>query len=79
MPLYLVFLGSQSQHLKPNMKKSPASTRIRLKLLTQLCRVTGAGFMIPACIQVVFDSLYGTNTNARLKTLALQFAANIVR
>lgn len=61
------------------MKKSPASTRIRLKLLTYLCRVTKAGFMIPACIQVVFDSLYGTNTNARLKTLAIQFAANIVR
>lgn len=61
------------------MKKLPASTRIRLKVLTYLCRVSGAGFMVPACIQVMFDSLYGTNTNTRLKTLALQFAGNIVR
>lgn len=79
MPMYLLFLGSQSQNLKPGMKKSPASTRIRLKLLTYLGKVTGAGFIVPACIQIVFDSLYGSNTNARLKTLALQFAANIVR
>lgn len=79
MPLYLLFLGSQSQNTKPNMKKSPASTRIRLKLLTHLCRVTGGGFVIPPAIQVIFDSLYGTNTNTRLKTLALNFAANLVR
>lgn len=79
LPMYLLFLGSQNQNLKPDMKKSPVSTRIRLKLLTYLCRATGAGIIIPACIQVVFDSLYGANTNTKLKTLALQFAANIVR
>ncbi|XP_018321144.1 proteasome adapter and scaffold protein ECM29 [Agrilus planipennis] len=79
MPLYLLFLGSQSQNVKPNMKKSPATTRIRLKLLTYLGRVTGTGFVLPASIQVIFDSLYGTNTNAKLKTLALNFATNLVR
>lgn len=79
MPLYLLFLGSQSQNVKTNMKKLPASTRIRLKLLTYLCRVTGNGFIIPPAIQIIFDSLYGTNTNTRLKTLALNFASNLVR
>lgn len=44
-----------------------------------MCKLTGAGFMIPACVQVVFDSLYGTNTNTRLKTLALNFTSNIIQ
>ncbi|KAK9746868.1 Proteasome stabiliser [Popillia japonica] len=79
MPLFLMFLGTQTQNVKPNLKKSPANTRIRLKLLTYLCRVTGNGFVIPPSIQVVFDSLYGTNTNSRLKTLALNFTGNLVR
>ncbi|KAB0794456.1 hypothetical protein PPYR_11295 [Photinus pyralis] len=79
MPLYLLYLGSQSQNIKPNMKKSPVSTRIRLKLLTHMCRIWGAGFALPASIQVIFDSLYGTNTNSKLKTIALNFAMNLVQ
>ncbi|XP_065156025.1 proteasome adapter and scaffold protein ECM29-like [Atheta coriaria] len=79
MGLYMLFLGSQTQNVKPNMKKLPASTRIRLKLLTYLCRVTGGGFVLPPAIQVIFDSLYGTNTNTRLKTLALNFTINMVQ
>lgn len=79
LPLYNLFLGSQGKNLKPEQKKSPASTRIRLKLLTYLCRITGAGFAFPQCIQIIFDSLYGTHTNTRLKTLALNFTTNIIR
>ncbi|KAK5644780.1 hypothetical protein RI129_006080 [Pyrocoelia pectoralis] len=79
MPLYLLYLGSQSQNIKPNMKKLPVSTRIRLKLLTHMCRITGAGFALPASIQVIFDSLYGANTNSKLKTIALNFAMNLVQ
>lgn len=79
MPLYLLFLGSQSQSIKPNMKKLPANSRIRLKLLTYLCRITGAGFVLPASIQIIFDSLYGLNTNSKLKTLVLNFTTNLVR
>ncbi|XP_032663557.1 proteasome adapter and scaffold protein ECM29 [Odontomachus brunneus] len=82
-PLYTLFLGTDAlatqKEVKPEMKRLPASTRIRLKLLQYLCRVTKAGFIIPPCIQVVFDSLYGKNTNAKLKSLALQFTSNIVQ
>ncbi|XP_012233833.1 proteasome adapter and scaffold protein ECM29 [Linepithema humile] len=82
-PLYTLFLGTDAlatqKEIKPEMKRHPASTRIRLKLLQYLCRVTKAGFIIPPCIQVVFDSLYGKNTNAKLKSLALQFTSNIVQ
>lgn len=107
-PLYTLFLGTDAlatqKEVKPEMKRFPASTRIRLKLLQYLCRVTKAGFIIPPCIQVykiqlkryansyimlynkiviffqvIFDSLYGKNTNAKLKSLALQFTSNIVQ
>lgn len=82
-PLYTLFLGTDAlatqKEVKPEMKRVPASTRIRLKLLQYLCRVTKAGFIIPPCIQVIFDSLYGKNTNAKLKSLALQFTSNIVQ
>ncbi|KAL0121628.1 hypothetical protein PUN28_006856 [Cardiocondyla obscurior] len=82
-PLYTLFLGTDAlatqKEVKPEMKRLPASTRIRLKLLQYLCKVTKAGFIIPPCIQVIFDSLYGKNTNAKLKSLALQFTSNIVQ
>ncbi|CAD6237411.1 GSCOCG00002299001-RA-CDS [Cotesia congregata] len=37
------------------------------------------GFIIPPSIQVVFDSLYGNNTNKKLKSLALDFTLNMVQ
>ncbi|XP_066591555.1 proteasome adapter and scaffold protein ECM29 [Prorops nasuta] len=78
--LYTLFLGSEAtqKDARPETKRQPASTRIRLKLLHYLCHVTGTGFIIPLCIQVVFDSLYGTITNLKLKSLALKFTSNIV-
>ena len=57
-PLYSLFLGTDTlgiqKEIKPEMKRLPAGTRIRLKLLHYLCRVTKAGFIIPPCIQVYF-------------------------
>ncbi|XP_012151377.1 proteasome adapter and scaffold protein ECM29 isoform X2 [Megachile rotundata] len=82
-PLYTLFLGTNAlaaqKEVKSEMKRLPASTRIRLKLLHYLCRVTKTGFIIPPCIQVVFDSLYGKNTNTKLKSMALTFTSNIVQ
>lgn len=79
MPLYRLFFGSIKKDAKPDLVKTPASTRIRLKLLTYLCRVTDKGFVMPASIQVFFESFFGTNTNVRLKTLALNFTSSLVR
>ncbi|KAJ8977536.1 hypothetical protein NQ317_010056 [Molorchus minor] len=79
LPLFSLFLGSQGKTIKPEHKKSSANTRIRLKLLAHLCKITGSGFAFPHCIQVIFDSLYGSHTNTRLKILALNFTANIIR
>ncbi|KAK0081163.1 hypothetical protein PV325_012689 [Microctonus aethiopoides] len=83
LPLYTLFLGTGAlgtqKDVKPEMKRLAANTRIRLKLLQYLCRVTKAGFVIPPSIQVIFDSLYGNNTNKKLKSLALEFTLNMVQ
>lgn len=73
-----MFLGSQ-EVVKDNEKKTPAGIRLRLKLLQYLCRAKDSGLVFPLCIQVVFDSLYGVNTNTKLKGLALNFTNNIIR
>ncbi|PNF26280.1 hypothetical protein B7P43_G02686 [Cryptotermes secundus] len=84
-PLYSLFLGTQLvtaksrlNTIKVDKRCSPASTRIRLKILPYLCRSRGSALVFPACIQVFFDSLYGTNTSPRLKNMALQFSMLII-
>ncbi|XP_059487966.1 proteasome adapter and scaffold protein ECM29 [Neocloeon triangulifer] len=78
-PLFLVFLGNMAaKQIKQELKRCPANTRIRLKLLPLLCRSRGPALQFPACIQVVFDCLYGQNTNPRLKCMALQFTTIII-
>lgn len=67
-PMYVVFLGTQHSNntaKKPEMKKSPASTRIRLKLLHYLNRVTSEGFIIPPTIQVSL----GSSTSRFIKSI----------
>jgi hypothetical protein len=58
-PLYSLFLGTQLLNTKPRLntikpehRRSPASTRIRLKILPYLCRSRGPALVFPACIQV---------------------------
>lgn len=80
--IYGLFLGTMSSDIKQEMKKRPANTRIRLKLLQYLCRIIGDGFLIPPSMHVIFDALFSTdnaNTNNKLKTLALQFCGNIIK
>ena len=65
---------------KPEDKRQPANTRIRLKLMPQLLRSREATGQFPACIQVTFDLLFGTtgNSNAKLKSMAIEFIHAIV-
>ena len=67
-------------HIKPENKRSPSNTRLRLKLMPYLVRSKEASLCFPASIQVIFDLLFGTggNTNAKLKTLAVQFIHSVV-
>ncbi|XP_078741520.1 proteasome adapter and scaffold protein ECM29-like, partial [Lampetra fluviatilis] len=81
--LYRVYLGDvplktkDGSTMKPDQKREAASTRIKLKITPHLLRSRQAAETFPACIQVVFDGLFGASTNAKLKGLTLQFVHHI--
>ncbi|KAK4005791.1 hypothetical protein OUZ56_010915 [Daphnia magna] len=73
--LYQLFLGTRNskENIKPEFRRVPACTRLRLKLFTYLIRSREASTQFPACIQLTFEGLFGENSNAKLKVMALQF------
>uniref|UniRef100_A0A182JSK2 Proteasome-associated protein ECM29 homolog n=1 Tax=Anopheles christyi TaxID=43041 RepID=A0A182JSK2_9DIPT len=75
-PLYTLFSGNSSK--LPNRKTSGVSARVRQKLLQHLLKCRGKGIIIANGIQVIFESLFGDNTNQKCKVLALQFAYNLI-
>lgn len=84
-PLFSLYLGTpaskpnQPSTVKPDMKRAPSGTRLRLKLLPCLVRAKGQAVNFPLCIQVFFDSLFSQNTNTRLRGMALNFCLTIIR
>ena len=89
--LYNLFLGTlvvkdksgktNSPQNKPENRRSPANTRIRLKLMPYLLKSRQAAIQFPQSIQVTFDLLFGTsgNSNAKLRTMAIQFVHHMVQ
>nr|XP_015201351.1 PREDICTED: proteasome-associated protein ECM29 homolog isoform X1 [Lepisosteus oculatus] len=81
--MYKVYLGDiplktkEGVALKPEMKREPVSTRVKLKILPHLLRSQLAAETFPANIQVVYDGLFGANTNNKLRSLSLQFVHHI--
>ncbi|NXE57993.1 ECM29 protein, partial [Casuarius casuarius] len=67
----------QGTVLKPELKREPVSTRVKLKIVPHLLRSRQAAETFPANIQVVYDGLFGANTNAKLRILSLQFVHHI--
>lgn len=82
--LYALFLGTlmikDKPTVKPEHRRMPANTRIRLKLMPFLLKSREAAIQFPACIQVTFDLLFGTtgNSNAKLKMSAVSFIHHII-
>ena len=82
--LYSLFLGTlvikDKPATKPEHKRIPSNTRIRLKLMPVLLNSREAAGQFPSCIQVTFDLLFGTsgNSNAKLKMMAVQFVHQII-
>uniref|UniRef100_A0A8C5TP39 Ecm29 proteasome adaptor and scaffold n=1 Tax=Malurus cyaneus samueli TaxID=2593467 RepID=A0A8C5TP39_9PASS len=83
--IHLVVASSDTRHsvataadleLK-KMKRESVSTRVKLKIVPHLLRSRQAAEMFPANIQVVYDGLFGANTNAKLRSLSLQFVHHI--
>nr|XP_054765332.1 proteasome adapter and scaffold protein ECM29-like [Lytechinus pictus] len=79
--LYTLFQGSVAVKGQPTPKqedkRSPVGTRTRLKLFPYLLRSRLAADQFPACVQVIFDCLYGANSNNKLKSMAVQFVHHL--
>lgn len=58
--LYQLFLGTRNskENIKPEFRRAPACTRLRLKLFTYLIRSREASMHFPACIQVSFKTIH---------------------
>lgn len=76
-PLYTLFLGNGLKNSE--RKTSACSARVRQKLLQFLLKSRGKGINTVRGIQIIFEALFGTNTNQKCKVLALQFTKNLVR
>ncbi|KAF0037480.1 hypothetical protein F2P81_010354 [Scophthalmus maximus] len=80
--MFKVYLGdvplkSKGGNVKQELKHEPVSTRVKLKILPHLLRSRLAADCFPANIQVVYDGLFGANTNNKLLSLTLQFVHHI--
>ncbi|XP_055629040.1 proteasome-associated protein ECM29 homolog [Toxorhynchites rutilus septentrionalis] len=75
-PLYTLFSGNGSKI--PDRKTSPVSTRVRQKLFQHLLKCRGNGIITAKGIQVIFEALFGENTNQKCKVLALQFTDKLI-
>lgn len=76
-PIYTLFLGNGDKI--PDRKTSPCSTRVRQKLLQYLLKSRGKGINTVRGIQVIFEALFGKNTNQKCKVLALQFTEHLIK
>uniref|UniRef100_H3CEP2 Ecm29 proteasome adaptor and scaffold n=1 Tax=Tetraodon nigroviridis TaxID=99883 RepID=H3CEP2_TETNG len=80
--MYKIYLGdvplkTKAGNVKQELKHEPVSTRVKLKILPHLLRSRLAAECFPANIQVVYDGLFGANTNNKLLSLTLQFVHHI--
>lgn len=75
-PLYTLFTGNGSKI--PDRKTTATNARVRQKIFQYLLKCRGAGVNTAKGIQIIFDSLFGENTNQKCKVLALQFADILV-
>ncbi|XP_074640240.1 proteasome adapter and scaffold protein ECM29-like [Tubulanus polymorphus] len=80
--IYRVYYGTvKSKTMNPNLKpdqiRSPANTRIRLKIFPYFLKSVEAANTFPFSIQVIFDSLYGNTTNQKLKHYSVQLVHHL--
>uniref|UniRef100_A0AAR2L2R4 Ecm29 proteasome adaptor and scaffold n=1 Tax=Pygocentrus nattereri TaxID=42514 RepID=A0AAR2L2R4_PYGNA len=80
--MFRVYLGdiplkTKGAAVKRELKHEPVSTRVKLKILPHLLRSRLAAECFPANIQVVYDGLFGANSNNKLLSLTLQFVHHI--
>ncbi|XP_052776475.1 LOW QUALITY PROTEIN: proteasome adapter and scaffold protein ECM29-like [Mya arenaria] len=74
--LFAIILGTLEfkgqTPIKPEFKVMQACTRIRMKIMPYILKARESANTFPCNIQVIFDLLYGQNTNTKLKVHAIQ-------
>ncbi|KAH8320498.1 hypothetical protein KR067_004311, partial [Drosophila pandora] len=76
-PLYTLFAGNQNK--LTDRQTRPCCARVRQKLLQYLIKCRGKSINVTKGLQVIFDGLFGTNTNQKCKVLALQFVELVLK
>ncbi|XP_040077416.1 proteasome adapter and scaffold protein ECM29 [Ixodes scapularis] len=70
--------GQDLAAIPEDQRRSPANTRIRLKLFPSLLKSREAATQLPLALMVTFNALYSpNNTNVKLKGMALQFVQSM--
>jgi len=77
--LYKLYQGTQNNKIKEVDIRKPASSNLKLKILNYLEKSRCAANTSPNFIQVCFDSLYGADTNIKLKKSGMIFTQWIAR
>ncbi|CAI9736898.1 adapter and scaffold ECM29-like [Octopus vulgaris] len=80
--LFSIFLGTtvikgKESQVKPECRKTPASTRIRLKIFPYFLKSREATNVFPACIQVIFHCLFASNNHARLSLMTVELVHHV--
>ncbi|XP_068144819.1 proteasome-associated protein ECM29 homolog [Drosophila tropicalis] len=76
-PLYTLYIGNQNSLTERQTR--PCCARVRQKLLQHLIRCRGKSINVSKGLPVIFDTLFGTNTNQKCKVLALQFVELVLK
>ncbi|KAH8402377.1 hypothetical protein KR009_011602, partial [Drosophila setifemur] len=76
-PIYTLFAGNQNK--LTDRQTRPCCARVRQKLMQYLIKCRGKSINVTKGLQVIFDGLFGTNTNQKCKVLALQFAELVLK
>ncbi|XP_065070071.1 proteasome adapter and scaffold protein ECM29-like isoform X2 [Rhopilema esculentum] len=70
--------GNAKQALTADQARSPASMRLKMKIFPYIIRSRSAANRNPAAaIKIIFESLFGEETNARLKKYAVEFCHHL--
>ncbi|XP_058950151.2 proteasome adapter and scaffold protein ECM29 isoform X1 [Pocillopora verrucosa] len=68
---------NQAAQIPPDQKRSPAGIRLKQRIYPYLLRSRRAADQFPACLQIIFDSLFGKELNSKLRVYAVQFVHHI--
>ncbi|XP_068677297.1 proteasome adapter and scaffold protein ECM29-like isoform X3 [Montipora foliosa] len=67
----------QGVKVPAGQQRSPASIRLKQRLFPYLLRSRRAADQFPACLQIIFDSLFGNEPNSKLRLYAVQFVHHV--